>query len=336
MEQMRQTKLGDNDTFAQLTEPYRQELLTHCYKMVGSVMEAEDMVQETFLRAWKNVGQYEETGLLRAWLYRIATNACLDHLRKRKKRLLMPDSIANAKAGLPTVMPVDEEIWIEPIANGLLTPESKNPETLYSLHESVNLAFMTALHRLSARNRAILLLRDVLGWRTREVAGYLELTESAVNSVLKRARKEIRDAGHKKRNKATPELIESFRQQYVSAWESNDVALLASLLREDVVLNMPPLPCWYGGRQYVVGFFAGMPLNGVVEGRWRAGSTEANGQTAVSLYERLDPTQPYKLSALHVLDIAANGISRIDSFTVDANHTHPHPNFHIPLPTWDL
>lgn len=325
MHEIELARAGDGDAFARLTEPYRQELLAHCYKMTGSVMEAEDMVQETFLRAWKRLEQYQESGLFRAWLYRIATNACLDHLRKRKKRALMPTSIPNAKDGLPTLLPIQEDVWIEPFPGEMLVSESKSPEALYSLHESVHLAFMTVLHRLSARNRAILLLRDVLGWRAREVATFLDLTESAVHSVLKRARKEIHDAGHKKRNKVAPEIIDSFCQRYVEAWESNDVALLASLLREDVVLNMPPLPCWYGGRPYVLRFFAGMPLDGTIEGRWQAMVTQANGQTAVVLYERLAPNAPYKLFGLHVLDIADSGIRRIDNFIVGEHDTLPQP-----------
>ncbi|MEM7333139.1 MAG: RNA polymerase subunit sigma-70 [Chloroflexota bacterium] len=322
-EDIEKAKQGDNDAFERLITPYQKELFIHCYKMTGSVVEAEDMVQETLLRAWKRFSTYQETGAFRAWLYRIATNICLDHLRKRKSRSLMLASVPNHQAGPPTLGPIIEELWLEPLPSAFLPSENTNPEATFSLNESVNLAFLTALHKLSPRNRAILLLRDVLGWRTKEVATFFELSDQAVNSVLKRARHEISVPHGKNRNKATPELIQQFQQRYMSAWQNNDVAQLVAILKEDVVLNMPPLPCWYGGREAVLQFFKMMPLDGQNQGRWRCLPLEVNGQTAVALYESLTGETPYLLNSINVLDCAQTGIFRIDNFLIDKAQTLP-------------
>ncbi len=195
--------------FESVIAPYQKEILTHCYQMMGSIVDAEDMLQETWLHAWKGLTHYQELGAFRAWLYRIATNICLDHLRKCKKRSLVPSSIPNSQDNSPTVDPLDETLWIEPFPSEMMPQAIDNPEALYSIRESVNLAFMTALYRLSARNWAFLLLRDVWGWRTREVAEFLELTETAVNSVLKRACKETKESGLKMRNEASSDLIDA-------------------------------------------------------------------------------------------------------------------------------
>ena len=325
MNDIQKAKLGDGEVFARVTEPHRKELLAHCYRMVGSVVEAEDMVQDSLLRAWRNLSQYQESGSLRAWLYRIATNICLDHLRRCKSRELMPAFIMPTTTAPPALTPVHEEIWIEPFPNELLPTQPTNPEALYSTQESINLAFMVALHKLSARNRAVLLLRDVLGWRAKEVAELLDSTESAIHSILKRARKEIQDSDHRKRNKATPEIIDSFRQQYVSAWVNNDVSQLVTLLKEDVLLNMPPLPCWYHGRDYVLAFFGHLPLDGQNKNRWRTVVITVNSQPAVALYESITGQSPHQLFGIQVLEMDNAGISRIDQFITDKNRTLPEP-----------
>ncbi len=325
IDDIKQSKQGDTEAFERLIAPFQKEIFIHCYKMTGSITEAEDLNQETLLRAWNKLSTYQESGAFRAWLYKIATNICLDHLRKRKSRTLMLESVSNHSGGPPTLGPIDEALWIEPLPSSLLPVELSNPEAIYSRQESVSLAFLTALQKLSPRNRAVLLLRDVLGWRTKEVASFFELTDQAVNSILKRARKEIQANSNKRQNKATPELIEQFQKRYISAWLNNDVTTLVSILKEDVVLNMPPLPCWYGGRDAVMQFFQMMPLDGQNANRWRAIPLSVNGQTAVVLYESLTEASPYMLNSINVLDCDESGIFRIDNFLIDSGQSLPNP-----------
>ena len=224
--------------FEELTEPYRRELRVHCYRMLGSLQDAEDLVQETYLRAWRKYKENLTVEAYRPWLYKIATNASLDLLRQRKRRaLIQPETEMGAP--LPESLSLDESRWIEPFPDKLLPEASSNPEAAMMQHESVNLAFMTTLQRLSPQHRAVLILRDVLGWKAREVAEHLEMSESAVNSATLRARQGVQAQTifpH-----PDPDIVNHFLDQYVAAWESRDVSGLVSLLKEDVVMSMPPM-----------------------------------------------------------------------------------------------
>lgn len=310
----------DVQAFEQLTALHRSELVVHCYRMLGSALDAEDMVQETLLRAWKNLERYTEAGNFRAWLYKIATNVCLDELRRTKqKRSLIQPNTPVTHSPYPNNPPLEEAYWLEPFADHLLPTEQLDPEAAYTLQESVHLAFMTALHALSPRYRAILILRDVLDWKAHEVADYLELTESAVNSALLRARKALEDAKvDQYRHHHNAAWIEEYFQRYIEAWETKDISKLLVILKEDVIMNMPPFPTWYQGRESLQAFLAAAFFSGSDVERWRTQSVGINGQQGLAFYIRLTPNDRYTLVGLHVLTIVEDGIARIDYFVVDA------------------
>jgi RNA polymerase sigma-70 factor, ECF subfamily len=187
---------GDGAAFAKLTEPHRRELRVYCYRMLGSLQDAEDLVQETLLRAWRRLDTFEGRASLRAWLYKIATNACLDALRQHSRRGLPPGRVAPADPGSPLLPPVLDQIWLEPFPDAWLAPEDEEPEARFDHHESVTLAFLAALQVLPPRQRAVLILKDVLDWHAAEIAALLELTVPAVNSALHRARSTLARCYH--------------------------------------------------------------------------------------------------------------------------------------------
>ncbi len=275
--------------FTDLVEPHRKELLVHCYRMVGSLEEAEDLVQETMLRAWRSRGRFEGRSSLRTWLYKIATNACLDAIEKRAKRTLPQTSSSPSDPRGPIEPPPQEPVWLEPYPDGWLPDVSANPEARYSALESISMAFMVALQVLPARQRAVLVLRDVLDWKASEVARLLETTTSAVNSMLHRARTALAA-----RTSPTPPVSQSDNRvkatlaQYVDAWESADIPGLVDLLKDDAILAMPPSPTWVQGRDEVGLFLEAYVFDGEAKDRWRMVPTSANGQPAFGLY-KLNP-----------------------------------------------
>jgi RNA polymerase sigma-70 factor (ECF subfamily) len=298
-EAARRTVLQAEDAavFGQLVEPYRRELQAHCYRMLGSLHEAEDQVQETMLRAWRRRDTYAGRASLRAWLYKIATNACLDVLDRRRARRWLPQSRGAAADPAAPLAPPGETPWLEPYPDEALPDAEANPEARYSQRESVRLAFLAALQSLPPRQRAALILSDVLDWPAREVADLLEVTPGAASSALHRARTALARTEHRsdarwttagQADPATRELLE----RYVQAWETADVRGLVALLREDAVLSMPPAVAWYQGREAVGDFVSrtvladGGMFGGAARGRWRLLLCAANGEAGFGLYQR--------------------------------------------------
>jgi len=303
-----------SDDFARLTDPLRPELLAYCYRMLGSVHDAEDQVQETLIRAWRSYGEFEGRASLRTWLYRIATNACLRALENRSRRPL-PSGLAgpgeDPEAPLAAARP--EVPWLQPFPDALLRAETADPASVAASRASVRLALVAAVQYLPPRQRAVLILRDVLAWRASEVAGLLGVSTAAVNSVLQRARDHLRRAApapDEIREPAEPEL-RRLLDRYASAFENADVSALTRLLRADAVLEMPPLPGWFAGRERIGRFLAfrvfGRP------GDFAMVPTAANGQPAFAAYLR-GHDGVHRAHAVQVLTVSAPGIARVVSF----------------------
>jgi RNA polymerase sigma-70 factor (ECF subfamily) len=287
--------------------------------MLGSLQEAEDQVQETFVRAWRRLDTYEGRASFRAWLYKIATNACLDALDRQPRRILPQSLGAPADPHQTMAPPITETIWIEPFPDDLLAPAEINPEARYEARESITLAFLTALQVLPPRQRAILILRDVLDWRSSEVADLLEITISAVNSGLHRARTTLTRRypsrrGAAIRAKLPDEAIKTLLQRYLRAWEEADVDGLVSLLKEDATFPMPPLRSWYQGRSSIRAFISGTILAGEARGRWRLVPIQANAQPAFAWYLRDESRGNYQAYAIQVLTIEGNLLADVTTF----------------------
>ncbi|HVV11781.1 sigma-70 family RNA polymerase sigma factor [Amycolatopsis sp.] len=302
------------EAFAELTDRYRPELLAYCYRMLGSVDESEDVVQDTYLRAWRFFDQFEGRSSVRLWLYRIATTTCLNALRSNKRRPLPSGLSAPSDTGGTPLAPAESEVpWLQPAPDSILYASAADPGVVVPRRNSVRLAFVAALQHLSARQRAVLVLRDVLGWKAKEVAQMLESSTTAVNSALQRARIQLADAGPMQdelSEPAQPEL-RTLLDRYVAAFEHADVAGLAELLRADVELEMPPVPTWFTGRDAVSEFLARVVLR--APGQWRALPTRANGDPAVALYGRA-PDGTYRANGIDVLSLIGGRIARIVAF----------------------
>jgi RNA polymerase sigma-70 factor (ECF subfamily) len=307
-------QLGDAE-FARLTEPLRAELLAHCYRMLGSVHDAEDQVQETLLRAWRSFGAFEGRASLRTWLYRIATNACLRALETRARRPLPsglgapPGDPDGAVAGA-----IGEVTWLEPFPDARLPRgEPADPASIVAARADTRLALIAALQYLPARQRAVLLLRDVLGWRAAEVAGLLGTSTAAVNSMLQRARAQLGDAAPDRdqlREPADPrdrDLV----GRYAAAFADADVAGLMRLLTAEAVFEMPPQPMWLAGRAAVGAFLGARVL--AEPGRFRLVPAAANGQPGLATYLR-GPDGAFHADALQVLTTAGGRVARITAF----------------------
>jgi RNA polymerase sigma-70 factor (ECF subfamily) len=307
---------GDPDAFQRLVEPYRRELLVHCYRFFGALEDAEDMLQETLLRAWRGLHGYAGRASFRAWLYKIATNVCLDALDRRRARSLPNITTQPAAPNEPLPGPALEPIWLDPLPDsaleGLASEPSTNPEAVYELRESVTLAFLAVLQQLPGRQRAALILRDVLGFSANETAQMLDMTTPAVNSALQRAHATM--IGRVERPAPPPAegQLAELLTRYVRAWETADSAGLVRLLRDDVVLTMPPIAVWYRGRADVRAFLDGFLFIGAAD-RFRLLPTRANGAPAFAAYER-GAAGVYRPSALQVLRLAGGEIAQIDDF----------------------
>jgi RNA polymerase sigma-70 factor (TIGR02960 family) len=288
-----QARAGDGEAFRELTEPYRRELQVHCYRMLGSVQDAEDTVQETLLAAWQAVGGYtEERASLRTWLYKIATNRCLNALRSGRRRAAREWDVPKVEPPEPTRL--GEVVWLQPYPDALLEGVAGGPgaplgpEARYEQAESISLAFVTALQVLPPRQVAVLILRDVLGFRASEVAGMLEVTVESVNSALKRARASLRRQlppgdGRERPPAAGSPSEDAIVARFVSAWQSADLDALVALLTDDVFVSMPPMPFEYAGRDAVARFCASLFGAGR---RFDLVPTRANGQPAFGAYLR--------------------------------------------------
>jgi RNA polymerase sigma-70 factor, ECF subfamily len=308
---------GDEDAFRRLTDPYQRELLVHCYRMLGSMEDAEDILQETLLRAWWHLTSFERRSSLRSWLYKIATNAALDAIASRKRRLLPTDMYPPADPGAPLPPPVLETVFIEPLPDALVDERPwGDPEMRYDSHESVTLAFLAALQHLPGRQRAILILRDVLGYNARAAAEALDMSLASANSALQRARLTMKQQRGDRSGQvpavASDNNIASLQSRYVAAWEAANPTALVDLLREDAVLTMPPLATWFRGRAAIHAFLDAHIFAGDAKGRFRLAATRANGCPAFAVYERVAGV--HHVVALQVLLIENNQISEIDDF----------------------
>jgi RNA polymerase sigma-70 factor (TIGR02960 family) len=278
-------RAGDGEAFRELTEPYRRELQVHCYRMLGSVQDAEDTVQETLLAAWQAFGGYTaERASLRTWLYKIATNRCLNALRSGRRRAAREWDVP--KVELPEPTRLGEVVWLQPYPDALLEGVALGPEARYEQAESISLAFVTALQVLPPRQVAVLILRDVLGFHASEVAGMLEVTVESVNSALKRARASLRRQlppgdGREPPPAAGSPSEDAIVTRFVSAWQSADLDALVALLTDDVFMSMPPMPFEYAGLDAVARFCASLFGAGR---RFDLVPMRANGQPAFGAY----------------------------------------------------
>jgi RNA polymerase sigma-70 factor, ECF subfamily len=299
--------------FTELTQLFRGELLAHCYRMLGSVDEAEDLVQETYLRAWRSFGGFEGRSSVRTWLYRIATNACLTALERRGRRPL-PSGLGGPAADPEAPLASAPDVpWLQPVPDALLAADGDDPARAVTARAGIRLALVAAQQYLPARQRAMLILRDVLGWPAAEVAELLGTTVTAVNSGLRRARAQLARTLPAEDETTEPNdpRLRVVLDRFTAAFENGDADALAELLRKDAMLEMPPLPGWFAGRDAVRHFLAAQVLTG--PGLFRLVPTAANGQPAFAAYQR-EPGGTYRAHAVIVLDLSPAGITRIIIF----------------------
>jgi RNA polymerase sigma-70 factor (ECF subfamily) len=304
---------GDQEAFRELTDPYRRELQLHCYRIVGSVQDAEDLLQETMLAAWRGLEQFEGRSSVRSWLYRIATNRSLNALRDASRRPL------ESRIELPTPTRVGEPTWLEPYPDMLLEgvpDEAPGPEARYELKESVALAFVTGLQHIAPRQRAVLVLRDVLGFHASEVAEMLETSEASVTSALQRARAALEDRATADRDRIA--LPHSSRERdlvgrFADAFVRDDVDAIVTLLTDDALLTMPPEPVEYEGREAIATLLRNRHRSRIGRAMHLV-PVRANGQPAFGHYIE-DPHAPlFRLSGIIVLTVRESGISGLTRF----------------------
>jgi RNA polymerase sigma-70 factor (ECF subfamily) len=308
---------GDEGAFGRLVESRHAELHAHCYRMLGSVQDAEDALQDALLRAWRGLPRFESRSSLRSWLYRIATNACLDMIARRPKRVLPIDYGPGADPHDSPGQPLVESVWMEPYPDHELGLEDgfAAPEAAYEQRESVELAFVAALQHLPANQRATLILREVLGFSAREVADALDTSVASVNSALQRARKTVDEKLPAQSQQATlravgDERLREIVQDYMDAMQRGDVTRVVTMLTEDATWSMPPLPGWYRGHEAVVAFLTEYPLRE----RWRHVPTRANGQVAVGCYMWDAERDSYVAGVLDVLTFRDARIVEVTGF----------------------
>ena len=317
---------GDEGAYARLVEPYRGELHAHCYRMLGSVHDAEDALQDAMLRAWRGLPRFEGRSSFRSWLYRIATNSSLDVIGRRPKRVLPVDYAPAADPHEGPGEPVLESVWIEPYADQGMEIEDglAGPEARYEQREGVELAFVAALQHLPANQRAVLILREVLGFSAAETADSLETTTASVNSALQRARKAVEDKLPEQSQQQTlrslgDDRVRELVESYMEAWERCDVDKVVSMLAEDAAFTMPPLGTWFGGRDEIEAFLRLSPMSGDWE--WKPLRVRANGQEALAFYAWNPGEDAYTRFALNVLTFRDELIAEVDAFIARAPET---------------
>lgn len=289
---------GDASAFEQLVAPYRGELLAHCYRMLGSLHDAEDAVQDSLVRAWRSVGRLDERGFVRAWLYTIATNRCRTAIEQRSRRELPVDVTPGT--------PATEISWLEPYP-GI------SPEAQYLARESVELAFVAALQHLSARQRAVLILREVLGFSAAEVAEQLDTSTASVNSALQRARKAIGSAAPTQQavlRDLGDAAVDDIVTRWTDAWQAGDVDAIVAMLADDARYSMPPLPRWYRGPDDIRAFL----VHGPLQSRWRFLPTTANSQLAFGTYLWDDAAGAFVPGGLDVLTLREGRVGEVVAF----------------------
>jgi RNA polymerase sigma-70 factor (ECF subfamily) len=304
---------GDEHAFRRLVEPHRTELHAHCYRMLGSLHDAEDALQETLLRAWRALPRFGGERLLRPWLYRIATNVCINALARRPRRLLPTEQGEPARPGDEPGQPLAEGVWVEPYPDDAIgvADGSAAPEARYEQREAVELAFIVALQHLPATQRAVLILRDVLGFSAREAAETLETTPAAVNSALQRARRAVAERLPARSQQATLQAlgdakVRALVERYIAAWQRGDVDAIAGMLADDATFAMPPFPAWWRGRE-VIAAFAAEPVHRYLPAR-------ANGQPANAAYRWDEQQGCYVAEALEVLTLEGSRIAAMTAF----------------------
>jgi RNA polymerase sigma-70 factor, ECF subfamily len=308
---------GDEHAYGELVGPHRPTLHAHCYRMLGSLEDADDALQEALLRAWRGLGRFEGRSSIRTWLYRIATNSCLRLLKRRPRRMLSPDHAPPAAPHTPPGAPLSESVWLEPYPDAPfgLADDTAAPAARYEQRESVELAFVAALQHLPPRQRAVLLLREVLDFSAREVAELLVTTVPSVNSALQRARQSTSERVPEQSQQATlrglgDERCRELVTRYMDAIERADVGALVGLLTDDPVWAMPPMTTWYRGREAVMAFLEESP--GTV--RWRHLPARASGQLAVGCYVWDAERGDYEAAVLDVLTLRGDRIAEVTGF----------------------
>jgi RNA polymerase sigma-70 factor, ECF subfamily len=310
---------GDERAFDRLVAPHRSALQAHCYRMLGSVQDAEDALQETLVNAWRALPRFEGRSSLKSWLYRIATNACLKMIERRPRRVLPIDYAPAADPHDPLAAPLTESVWLEPYPDGGLELDDPlaSPAARYEQRESVELAFVAAIQNIPARQRAVLILRDVLGFSAREVAETLEMTPAAVDTALQRAHKTAdqrlpavtqQSALRALGDERLRELVDGF----VTAWEQADVESVVAMLAHDATIAMPPQPTWYRGRDAIASFLRTVAL--APGTRWRLLPAGANAQLAFGEYRWSEPARAFVGRALMVLTVTDGTIADITAF----------------------
>jgi RNA polymerase sigma-70 factor (TIGR02960 family) len=308
---------GDPDAFERLVSGHRRELQAHCYRLLGSLPDAEDALQETLVAAWRGIADFEQRSSLRTWLYRIATNSCLRMLRGRPPRVLSWDHGPPRSPTDDVGAPVTTTSWLDPWP-GDVTPDAahSDPVAAYDLRESVELAYVAALQHLPANQRAVLVLRDVLAFSAAETADALDTSVASVNSALQRARKTLAERGPRRSQQAELASLAAQRPQaeralvadFVAAWERADVPAIVRLLAQDVRFTMPPLPAWFAGRDDVAGFLTEQ----VFATPWRLVPITANAQPAFGCYQAQG--EVFRLGAINVLNLRDGQIGWIAAF----------------------
>src|SRR6266545_5036804 len=282
-------RAGDERAYERLIEPHRAELRAHCYRMLGAAHDAEDALQEALLRAWRGLPKFEERSSLRSWLYTIATNVCLKAIERRPKLVLPIDYGPAADPHDGPGRPILESVWVEPYPDERLALDDTlaGPDARYEQRESIELAFIAALQHLTGRQRAVLILRDVLAFSAREVAEALDTTPGSVDSALQRAHKTVDERLPEQSQQATlralgDDRLRAIVDEFVAAWDRADIDAVVALLADDAALTMPPRPTWYRGREAIASFLEGWPFASGNE--WRTVPTRANGQPAFGEY----------------------------------------------------
>ena len=310
-------RAGDGEAFRAVAEPHHRELQLHCYRMLGSLQDAEDALQDTLLAAWRGLAAFEGRSSLRTWLYQVATNRCLNILRANRRRPVV-DALPSG-VDVPKASRTGEVIWLEPYPDALRggPDEPPGPEARYEASEAISLAFLTALQALSARPRAVLILRDVLGYRAREVAAILDTSEESVTSALKRARVIVQErlaptANHARPPRPVSPEERALVDRLTRAYESGDIDTLVTLLTDDVAVTMPPMPLEYYGLEQAARFLAAVTFR---DGRtYRIVETRANGQPAFGTYVRDPRGGRLHATSLVVATLAGDRVSALTRF----------------------
>jgi RNA polymerase sigma-70 factor (ECF subfamily) len=327
------TSFVEGAAFAEAAATFRHELLVHCYRMLGSYDDAEEMVQETFLRAWKAREGFEGRSSLRAWLYRIATNACIDDVRRAQR--VLPYQLEPASFPASPLPAREDVLWLQPFPDAVLD-RSEEPEAVAVRRETIELAFMVAIQHLPARQRAVLIFRDVLGWSARETASVVDLSVAAVNSALQRARPVLREhlPSHRLEWSASSSsaVEQELLRKYMAAWDAGDPTALAALMHEDIRITMPPYPFWFEGRHDAVRSLAANldPTGNAYRGTWRFLPTTLNHQPTLAAYLMAPGETEFHPFGFDIFRIEQGLIAEITAFEITNTTPFGLPT-HLPL-----